>query len=56
MFQSISPGLVRTEMFSEDMLSMHKVLEPEDVSNAVIYALGTPPHVQVQYQFSSKNR
>lgn len=28
--------------------SENPVLEPEDVAGAVLYALGTPPHVQVK--------
>lgn len=50
--QSISPGVTRTEIFYDEQLSefeKNKVpfLEVEDISNAVLYALGTPPHVQV---------
>ncbi|KAJ4444221.1 hypothetical protein ANN_06012, partial [Periplaneta americana] len=54
---SISPGLVRTEIM--DVAHLHTFtasdifenphLEPQDISDAVIYVLGTPPHVQVQY-------
>uniref|UniRef100_A0A182WII2 Dehydrogenase n=1 Tax=Anopheles minimus TaxID=112268 RepID=A0A182WII2_9DIPT len=45
---SISPGGVRTEIFDnvsipEDM----PMLESEDISAAVLYVIGTPPHVQV---------
>ncbi|XP_035913580.1 farnesol dehydrogenase-like [Anopheles stephensi] len=45
---SISPGGVRTEIFDgmeipEDM----PLLASEDISEAVLYVLGTPPHVQV---------
>ncbi|XP_049299590.1 farnesol dehydrogenase-like [Anopheles funestus] len=45
---SISPGGVRTEIFEgvdvpEDMA----MLESEDISEAVLYVIGTPPHVQV---------
>lgn len=48
--QSISPGTVKTDIFqSEDieLLSELKLLRPEDVAGALLYALGTPPHVQV---------
>ncbi|XP_021926369.1 farnesol dehydrogenase-like [Zootermopsis nevadensis] len=53
---SISPGLVRTEMLSAgitrtvgpDIYNTVNCLEPNDVSNAVAYVLGTPPHVQIQ--------
>ncbi|XP_059489542.1 farnesol dehydrogenase-like [Neocloeon triangulifer] len=53
---SISPGLVRTEMsvasgLSEDAAnqkySENPCMDPEDIADAVIYALGTKPHVQV---------
>uniref|UniRef100_A0A182RF95 Dehydrogenase n=1 Tax=Anopheles funestus TaxID=62324 RepID=A0A182RF95_ANOFN len=45
---SISPGGVRTEILEgvdipEDMA----MLESEDISEAVLYVIGTPPHVQV---------
>uniref|UniRef100_A0A1A9WPK5 Dehydrogenase n=1 Tax=Glossina brevipalpis TaxID=37001 RepID=A0A1A9WPK5_9MUSC len=43
---SISPGLVNTEMPSEEYKIM-PYLESEDVSMAVLYCLSTPPHVQV---------
>lgn len=55
--QSISPGLVRTEIsvaggipkdVADKKYSENPVLEPEDVAGAVLYALGTPPHVQVK--------
>lgn len=53
-FQSISPGATRTEIFYEEQMNefeKNKVpfLEAEDVSNAIIYALSTPPHVQVDF-------
>ncbi|CAB3363921.1 Hypothetical predicted protein [Cloeon dipterum] len=53
---SVSPGAVRTEIglaagVPKDMVELgYKLsvcLEPEDVAQAVIYALGAPPHVQV---------
>ncbi|XP_037050742.1 farnesol dehydrogenase-like [Bradysia coprophila] len=46
---SISPGSVKTEIFpvTEEMLKVFPILQPEDVSGAVLYVLGTPPHVQV---------
>ncbi|KAK5638111.1 hypothetical protein RI129_012406 [Pyrocoelia pectoralis] len=52
---SISPGLVRSEFFvaSErtpevlDTLKSMPILEAEDIAAAVLYVLGTPPHVQV---------
>lgn len=46
--QSISPGLVKTEIFDDDVYEAMKVhLRAEDVSNAVLYALGTPANVQI---------
>ncbi|XP_037937165.1 farnesol dehydrogenase-like [Teleopsis dalmanni] len=43
---SISPGLCDTEMV-QDALRELAMLKPEDVSNAILYTLSTPPHVQV---------
>lgn len=50
--QSISPGTVKTEIFTERALEFLKdmpMLEAEDISDAVMYVLGTPPHVQVNH-------
>ncbi|RZC38890.1 adh short, KR, NAD binding 10, and/or Epimerase domain containing protein [Asbolus verrucosus] len=52
---SLSPGLVETEIINDflDNQDLVKLLEvapklfPEDIANAVVYALGAPPHVQV---------
>ncbi|KAJ9576087.1 hypothetical protein L9F63_007052, partial [Diploptera punctata] len=56
---SVSPGTVRTEIITaseiqlppgmtpKDMYDNGPSLESEDISEGVIYALGTPPHVQV---------
>ncbi|XP_068911858.1 farnesol dehydrogenase-like [Tenebrio molitor] len=51
---SISPGLVRTEFqdgFPDDgtkeAVSQMPALKPEDIAEAVLYILSTPPHVQV---------
>jgi len=46
---SISPGVVRTEILSPEVSSIKGLafLEAEDISQAVLYVLGTPPHVQV---------
>uniref|UniRef100_A0A182PN71 Dehydrogenase n=1 Tax=Anopheles epiroticus TaxID=199890 RepID=A0A182PN71_9DIPT len=45
---SISPGIVRTEMIPEgDQFKDTPMLEAEDVVGAILYALGTPSHVQV---------
>ncbi|CAB3376393.1 Hypothetical predicted protein [Cloeon dipterum] len=53
---SISPGAVKTEfgvaagMTEEQADQYYKIkpyLEPEDIANALVYALSAPPHVQV---------
>ncbi|XP_075155907.1 farnesol dehydrogenase-like [Haematobia irritans] len=47
---SISPGVVRTEIFTpEDIKNMadFEFLEASDIADAVIYCLQTPPHVQI---------
>uniref|UniRef100_A0A182QZ31 Uncharacterized protein n=1 Tax=Anopheles farauti TaxID=69004 RepID=A0A182QZ31_9DIPT len=45
---SISPGVVRTEMVPDgDLFEDTPMLEAEDIAGAVLYALGTPAHVQV---------
>lgn len=50
--QSISPGAVRTEIFTDDQmneLEKHHspLLHPSDISDAIMYVLATPPRVQV---------
>lgn len=53
--QSISPGVVDTEIFEtfipsemlEEFKSSNPSLKSEDISQAVLYVLGTPEHVQV---------
>uniref|UniRef100_A0A182MNA0 Dehydrogenase n=1 Tax=Anopheles culicifacies TaxID=139723 RepID=A0A182MNA0_9DIPT len=45
---SISPGGVRTEILDDATLPEDMpLLESEDISEAVLYVIGTPPHVQV---------
>ncbi|XP_058059886.1 farnesol dehydrogenase-like [Anopheles bellator] len=45
---SISPGGVKTEIIGGAELPPNMpLLESEDISQAVLYTLGTPPHVQV---------
>ncbi|XP_033227771.1 farnesol dehydrogenase-like [Belonocnema kinseyi] len=45
---SISPGLVKTEIFDFDKdVSGWPYLESEDIADAVVYALGTHPRVQL---------
>jgi len=48
MLQSLSPGLVDTEMPPEEFLKMCPSLKPEDIAAGVLYVLGAPPHVQVR--------
>ncbi|EDW00430.1 farnesol dehydrogenase [Drosophila grimshawi] len=43
---SISPGLVDTDLVPQAYKRL-PMLQPDDVANAIIYALSTPPHVQV---------
>ncbi|KXJ71515.1 farnesol dehydrogenase [Aedes albopictus] len=46
---SISPGAVETEIIPEAMRNgKFPMLEAEDISEAVLYALGTHPRVQIQ--------
>uniref|UniRef100_A0A182WQQ6 Dehydrogenase n=1 Tax=Anopheles minimus TaxID=112268 RepID=A0A182WQQ6_9DIPT len=44
---SISPGLVRTEMPTSKALAERPCIEPEDIADAILYVLGTPPRVQI---------
>uniref|UniRef100_A0A182PHM3 Dehydrogenase n=1 Tax=Anopheles epiroticus TaxID=199890 RepID=A0A182PHM3_9DIPT len=45
---SVSPGAVKTEILDSAVLPENMpFLEAEDISAAVLYAIGTPPHVQV---------
>lgn len=57
---SLSPGLVKTEIFEasgnpngEELFKMMRYLNPEDISQGVLYILATPPHVQV-YELTLK--
>ena len=53
--QSISPGGVKTEIAEASDIKVPPeldfdnlpILDSVDISNAVLYVLGTPPHVQV---------
>jgi hypothetical protein len=47
LLQSVSPGLVRTEMPPQEYLDKLPSLNPEDITDGVLYVLGVPPHVQV---------
>ncbi|XP_055624431.1 farnesol dehydrogenase-like [Toxorhynchites rutilus septentrionalis] len=45
---SISPGAVRTDMLpKEGWAADIATLQPEDIADAIVYVLGTPPHVQI---------
>lgn len=52
---SLSPGMVKTEILeasgnhamSDFVFSSMPYLNSEDISQGVLYILGTPPHVQV---------
>lgn len=56
-FQSISPGFVKTSIGAtidpENLEKLRALLGntegmvPEDIADAVVYVLSTPPHVQV---------
>lgn len=53
-FQSISPGLVETEIIPEERLNLMKknpeyaALRSEDIADGAIYILSTPPYCQVR--------
>ncbi|XP_058835435.1 farnesol dehydrogenase-like [Topomyia yanbarensis] len=45
---SISPGVVKTEILPQEMLTQDiPMLEADDIADAILYVLGTPPRVQV---------
>nr|XP_012152702.1 PREDICTED: uncharacterized protein LOC105664123 isoform X2 [Megachile rotundata] len=45
---SISPGLVRTEMVQDFIANLDvRTLEPEDIADSAIYAIGTPERVEI---------
>jgi NADP-dependent 3-hydroxy acid dehydrogenase YdfG len=41
----VAGGISREK--SDDFFAKYAHLEPNDVAEAVLYAIGTPPHVQV---------
>lgn len=43
----ISPGLVATPMPSEQLLQNYAHLQPEDIADAALYLLSTPPRVNI---------
>lgn len=48
LLQSLSPGLVNTDMAGVAVMKGKvPALEPEEVAQAVLYVLSTPPHVNV---------
>jgi NADP+-dependent farnesol dehydrogenase len=55
MLQSLSPGAVKTEFMiasgnpnlDPELLKHLPFLDSKDIADAVLYILGTPPHVQV---------
>jgi NADP-dependent 3-hydroxy acid dehydrogenase YdfG len=53
---AVSPGFVQTEFHrryfdseekSRELYERYRVLDPEDIAQAMLYALGSPPHVAV---------
>nr|CAD7269394.1 unnamed protein product [Timema shepardi] len=51
---SVSPGVVETEfanIYGQDVKKFlykeNPVLQAKDIADAVLYTLGTPPHVQI---------
>lgn len=57
--QSISPGYVKTEIeevagIDPKLLENVPPLKVEDLAEAVIYVLSTPPHVQVNLLYMVK--
>lgn len=57
--KSISPGAVRTEIFKPEVMEIIQnipFLDPEDVSQAVMYAIATKPHVQVILKYRKRER
>lgn len=63
MLQSLSPGGVKTEFLiasgnqdiDPEMLDQIPFLESKDIADAVLYILGTPPHVQVWISLKHEN-
>lgn len=49
-FQSINPGWVATEIVPDETKAKlgEVILQADDVAQAVMYALATPPHAQVE--------
>lgn len=51
MLQSISPGLVDTDIVPKALVEQNAHLQVEDISATVLYVLSAPPHVQVLYSY-----
>jgi NADP+-dependent farnesol dehydrogenase len=50
-FQSISPGLTNQDILADtdsDLIKLMPRLEPQDVSDAVMFAISTPENVNVR--------
>ncbi|KAJ8954343.1 hypothetical protein NQ318_011014 [Aromia moschata] len=48
---SLSPGAVDTEIILQNLkkiLEEKQILDSEDIADAIVYVLSTPPHVQIQ--------
>ncbi|XP_043483206.1 farnesol dehydrogenase-like [Leptopilina heterotoma] len=45
---TIFPGLVKTEMPPQEAFKIIPYVDAEDIVNGIIYALSTPPHVQIK--------
>ncbi|XP_051173051.1 farnesol dehydrogenase-like [Leptopilina boulardi] len=45
---TIFPGLVKTEMPTDELLKKIPYVDAEDISDGIIYALSTPAHVQIK--------
>ena len=54
MLQSLSPGMVETEMVPEEYLKINPALKAEDIAAGVLYILGAPPHVQVRNLYDDR--
>ncbi|TMW41437.1 hypothetical protein DOY81_013483, partial [Sarcophaga bullata] len=45
---SVSPGLTATEIVPEEYRTgKYPIMQPEDVSQCIMFTLSTPPHVQI---------
>ncbi|CAH0713962.1 unnamed protein product, partial [Brenthis ino] len=44
---SVSPGLVKTQLVTDDVGSEVPILQPDDVVDAIVFILSTPPNVNI---------